>query len=323
MEKRFETILSLELPYREILKLQRSIYRGGSGPRVAITAGIHGDELEGLYVCHRLAAWLEALERTRPEALLGQVELYPGMNPLGLDTLQRTVPVYDSDLNRSFPGHPHGLLPQRIAAAALAHLEGAALVIDVHASNIYLREIPQTRIDERFATTLLPLARRLNLDIIWIQQNVMSLLETTLVHSLNQHGTPCLSVEMGAGISLTTAFAEQLLSGILTLCQELGVLAPDLVLPEPSHRPLIVDDSKIHPLNAVTSGMFVPALEHGVAVTINQLLGHIVSPFQGDSLAVVRSPVAGRLFTLRRYPLVYEGSLLARIVETPTLEQGS
>jgi predicted deacylase len=76
-------------------------------------------------------------------------------------------------------------------------------------------------------------------------------------------------------------------------------------------------------LNAVTSGMFVPTLEHGVAVTINQLLGHIVSPFQGDSLAVVRSPVAGRLFTLRRYPLVYEGSLLARIVETPTLEQGS
>ncbi|MEZ5584288.1 MAG: succinylglutamate desuccinylase/aspartoacylase family protein [Candidatus Competibacteraceae bacterium] len=56
-----ETILSIELPYRETLKLQRSVYRGGDGPRAAVVAGIHGDELEGLYVCHRLRAWLEEL----------------------------------------------------------------------------------------------------------------------------------------------------------------------------------------------------------------------------------------------------------------------
>jgi hypothetical protein len=31
----------------------------------------------------------------------------------------------------------------------------------------------------------------------------------------------------------------------------------------------------------------------------------------------VRSPVHGVLFTLREYPLVYEGSLLARLMETP------
>jgi predicted deacylase len=45
-----------------------------------------------------------------------------------------------------------------------------------------------------------------------------------------------------------------------------------------------------------------------------QLLGTIVSPFCGDVLSDVRSPVDGVLFTLREYPLVYEGSLMARVM---------
>ena len=45
-----------------------------------------------------------------------------------------------------------------------------------------------------------------------------------------------------------------------------------------------------------------------------RLLGTIVSPFSGDVLSEVRSPVDGILFTLREYPLVYEGSLMARVM---------
>src|SRR5262245_30147909 len=112
MEIRRETFFRLELPYREGLSLERAVFRGGRGPRVAIVSGIHGDELEGLYVCHRLAARLEAIEAAHPGALRGSLELYPALNPLGLDTLQRRVPIYDVDLNRIFPGHPQGLLPQ-------------------------------------------------------------------------------------------------------------------------------------------------------------------------------------------------------------------
>src|SRR5690606_23435997 len=106
MRIRQETFFTLALPYRERLALERAVFAGGDGPRLAVVAGIHGDELEGLYVCHRLAARLEELAKQRDDALLGAVELYPALNPLGLDTLQRAVPIYDVDLNRSFPGHP-------------------------------------------------------------------------------------------------------------------------------------------------------------------------------------------------------------------------
>ncbi len=310
-----DSILSLELPYREKLEIRRTVFSGGPGPRVALVSGIHGDELEGLYLCHRIAAWLEDLKRRRPEALLGTVELYPGMNPLGLETLQRLIPVFDTDLNRNFPGHAEGLVPQRIAAAAMKSLQGCALVVDVHASNIFLREIPQVRINRAFSGRLTPLAQKMNLDLIWIHES-MTVLETTLSHSLNSANTPCLVVEMGVGMRLTPQFTDQLVVGILNTWKDLGVLAADLDIPALSHKPLLADDTNVHYANAETSGLFVAASAHWNRLKKGDLLGHVVSPHQGESLSEVRSPVDGVLFTLREYPLVYEGSLMARIMET-------
>jgi len=315
VKARQEIFFALELPYRERLVLERTVYEGGAGPRVAVVSGIHGDELEGLYVCHRLAASLERLGKERPEALLGQVELYPALNPLGLDTLQRAVPIYGVDLNRNFPGHRAGLLPHRVADAAMRALAGTSMVVDIHASNIYLREIPQVRIAQDFEATLVPLARDMNLDLIWVH-GAATVLENTIAHSLNTIGTPCLVVEMGVGMRVTPAFVEQVVIGILHAWQALGVLAEDLEIEPNTHAPLIAHDGNVHYLNAEVSGLFVPSAAHWMAVGQGQLLGRIVSPLRGEVLAEVRSPVEGVLFTLREYPLVYEGSLLARIMET-------
>jgi uncharacterized protein len=315
MDVYHDSILTLKLPYRERLALRRTLFHGGDGPRVAVLAGIHGDELEGLYVCHRLAAWIEELASTQPQAFMGQVELFPAMNPLGLDTLQRLVPVYETDLNRNFPGYAQGPLPQRIAEAAVRHLRDAALVIDIHASNIFLREIPQVRINQTFADRLVPLARRMNVDLIWVH-GAVTVLEATIAHSLNSRGVPCLVVEMGVGMRITPVFTEQLVIGILNLWHDLGVLATDIEIPAPGRVPLLADDHNVHYLNAETSGLFIPTVEHWINVHTDELLGRIVSPYSGNTLSEVRSPVDGILFTLREYPLVYEGSLMARIMAT-------
>ncbi|MCP5459491.1 MAG: succinylglutamate desuccinylase/aspartoacylase family protein [Gammaproteobacteria bacterium] len=113
--------------------------------------------------------------------------------------------VYNSDLNFCFPGHAEGLLPHRIAAAVLRNLQGSRLVLDVHASNVYLREIPQVRLDERFVGRLLPLAKRLNVPVIWVQDTA-TVMENTLAYSLNVRGVSCLMVEMGVGMGLNTTY---------------------------------------------------------------------------------------------------------------------
>lgn len=311
--RKTETYFTIDMPYCERMENRRTVFTGGAGPRVAILAGIHGDELEGLYVCHRLSAWLEQQLLVNPEALIGSVELYPAINTLGLDSLIRGLPVFDTDLNRAFPGAEGGPLPKRLAAAIMSAVSGAALVVDIHASNIYLREIPQVRIAQEFEPMLTPFASRMNLDLIWLH-SASTVLETTVAHSLNGQGTPCLVVEMGVGMRITPEYCDQLVAGILAVWQDLGVLAPELELPATSHTPLIADDSNVHYLNAQTSGIFVSSTSHWTDVHRGELLGTIVSPFSGDILSEVRSPVDGILFTLREYPLVYEGSLMARVM---------
>lgn len=308
-----ETFYTIEMPYCEQLEVRRTIFSGNNGPRVAVLSGTHGDELEGLYVCHRLAAWLEQLQRSNPNGLLGTVELYPALNTLGLDTLTRSLPVYETDLNRAFPGSPGGPLPKRLAAAIMAALEGADLVIDIHASNIYLREIPQVRINQEFESLLVPIAQNMNLDLIWLH-SASTVLETTVAHSLNSCNIPCLVVEMGVGMRITPEYCDQLVTGLLNVWKDMGVLAADVAVPDLTNRPYIADDSNVHYLNAQTSGMFIPSASHWTDLRQGELLGTIVSPFHGAVLSEVRSPVDGILFTLREYPLVYEGSLMARVM---------
>ena len=39
-----------------------------------------------------------------PEYLHATVDIYPAINPLGINTIQRNIPLFDVDLNRIFPG---------------------------------------------------------------------------------------------------------------------------------------------------------------------------------------------------------------------------
>jgi hypothetical protein len=43
------------------------------------------------------------------------------------------------------------------------------------------------------------------------------------------------------------------------------------------------------------------------------IVGAIVDPLSGQTLDEVIAPIGGILFTLRAYPIVYEGSLVGRI----------
>ncbi|HXH02213.1 MAG TPA: M14 family metallopeptidase [Candidatus Competibacteraceae bacterium] len=307
-----EIFYTLPLPFGAALPLWRRCFGTGPGPRVAVTAGIHGDELEGVYLCHRLAAWLEALEQRAPEALRGRIELYPALNPTALDGLRRTIPGCETDLNRSFPGHPQGLPAQRLAHAVLQALDGCDLVVDVHASNRYLQELPQVRIEQRWAETLLPLARVLGLPLIWVH-GAVNILESSLASNLNRRATPCLLLELGNGDSHTPAYAESLCAGLLRLWRHLGVLDDESEQAGPAS--LLAGDDDIQVVHSDSAGgLFLPTVQVGERVFAGQSLGRIVSPLRARPLAETVAPSDGLLFTLRRAHPVPQGTLLARIV---------
>ena len=305
-----ETIAQWALPYHGQVRLERLAAGSHAGPKVAVVAGIHGDELAGIYLCQRLAAWLEALLDREPSAVPGRIELYPAVNSLAVGSVSREVPAVQVDLNRCFPGDASGPMSDRLADALLGALADAALVVDVHASNRFLREIPQVRVQKDRAHTHLALAQAMNVDLVWLQGAVP---KGTLRHALDERRVPCLSVELGIALRLETGFAQQVMLGMLHAWRQVGVL--DTELREPTARSIVAHDANIHHLNAPTGGLFEPCVEHGASVAPGDVIGHVLSPYRGRPLADVRAPCAGRLFTLRELPLVETGSLLARVVD--------
>ena len=67
-------------------------------------------------------------------------------------------------------------------------------------------------------------------------------------------------------------------------------------------------------LNAPISGIFIKDKCHGTYVKKDEHIGSIVDPLQGICLQDIKAPASGLLFTIREYPVVDEGSLLARIL---------
>ena len=302
-----KTVTSAQMPVNEQFLIQKQVIRHGkSKKRICIVSGIHGDELEGQYVCWDLIRRVNE----QIEKLDGILEVYPALNPLGVNSMTRGIPQFDLDMNRIFPGNENGTFAEYTAAKIIEDISGADVVIDIHASNIFLREIPQVRINEISQDVLVPLAKFVNTDFIWVHSNA-TVLEGTLAYSLNTTGTPCLVVEMGVGMRITEEYGQQLTDGILNLMCELGIWNG----PAPAVRESIISkDDKVSFLNADKNGVFLPIAKHSTMLKTGDEIGKILNPLTGEILETITSPVNGLLFTIREYPIVYEGSLIARIL---------
>ena len=325
-----ETVASAQLFADETLRIQRNrlmpawaedagvsgadLFRTASAqlgsnllPRICITTGVHGDELEGQYVCYEVIRRIEAAR----DKLAGVVDIYPGINPLGIDNVTRSLPDFDLDMNRTFPGDANGNMYERIADALVRDLDGANLVVDIHASNIYLTEVPQIRINVLHRDWLLPLASHMNVDFLWVHDN-STVLSSTLAFSMNSRNVPTLVVEMGVGMRITKSVGDQVVDGLFETMRHLGIWKGSV---RPVRRPVISDNpADVDFLNAPTGGVFLKHMEAGTRVREGDLIGELVDPLRGTVRAEVRAKQAGWLFTIREYPMVQEGSLLGRIL---------
>ncbi len=303
-----KTIVSTSLPINERFAIRKNIIKNGKGNRrVCIVTGTHGDELEGQMVCYLVAKHLNE----HIDLLDGTVEIYPALNPLGIDTIQRGIPNFDLDMNRIFPGNPNGTMAEQAAHLIVEDLKGADLVFDIHSSNLYLRETPQVRINVLNEKELVPLAQRLNIDFVWVH-DAATVLESTLAHSLNSTGTKCLVAELGVGQRINHKMCNRLTLGIFNLMKDLGMWKGEIQQSLISN-PIVCKGDNVEFLNAATSGIFITELKCGVVVAEGEEIGQIVEPMTGTVLSRVISPVEGYMFTIRAYPIVYEGSLMARI----------
>ena len=92
-----DTVVSVKLPIGEMLRIKRNRLMPdvvtGEEKRICLVSGIYGDELGGQYICGEIIRRIKA----EFENLTGIVDVYPAVNPLGLDARTRAVPISDID----------------------------------------------------------------------------------------------------------------------------------------------------------------------------------------------------------------------------------
>lgn len=306
------TVVSVGLPVMETMHIKKNRLMPESGAadknmkRLCIVTGIHGDELEGQYICYELIRRLTA----EPEKLNGIVDVYPCVNPLGMETIVRRIPTFDLDMNRSFPGSLEGDMSEYAAAKLVEDIAGADFCVDLHASNIFLREIPQVRLAKE-QERLTDYAKLLNTDFVWIHSSP-TVQPASLYHSLNAAGVPTLAVEMGVGMRITKQFGDQILDGIFCLMKEMGIWTGETITPK---EPVVSKEgSAVSLIHAEASGVFLPSVEHWRDIREGDTVGDIVNSLTGEVEQHIIAPCDGVVFTLREYPVVYRGSLIARIL---------
>ena len=303
-----ETIATAALAVNENLNIQkRRIENGTSKKRLSLVTGTHGDELEGQYLAYMIGSYLDE----HIDCLDGIVDIYPALNPMGIDSITRGVPMFDLDMNRVFPGSKDGTMIEMICSMIVDDIVGSDVCIDVHSSNIFLQEIPQLRMSVPTAPALLPYAKMMNVDFIWVH-DAATVLESTLAHTLNTRGTKTLVVEMGVGMRITKEYCKQLFDGIFNLLKELGMWSGETT---PVREPIVSEGREVGFVNSDAAGIFVPCVSFGETVEKGNHIGDVVDPLSSKIVEKVDAVCDGMIFTLREYPVVYGGSLLARILQ--------
>jgi hypothetical protein len=304
-----ETVASADMLIEEVMRVKKNHlapdFPSGKEKRLSIVSGIHGDEVAGQYICY------EVIRRIKQDfnKLKGIVDVYPFINPMGLEAQVRVVPVFDIDMNTLFPGNTEGTVGEYTAALVINDIKGSDICVDIHASSVYLKELPQVRVNSDIADDIIPYASRMNTDVVWVHPS-STVMPGSLVYSLNEIGVKSMVVESGVALKINYDYANQIVEGIFSLMEYMGIWDG---CANNTHMPKIAGDSDVSFVNTESSGIFIPSVKHAEAVRAGDVIGKVVNVLTGSVEETIVSPRDGIVFSLREYPVIEEGSLVARI----------
>ena len=140
-ENKIVSLNTYELPTKTKIEIPIHVFRSKqAGPTVLLSAGMHGDEINGIEVLRKI------ITRKEIQSLLrGTLIAIPVMNTVSFLYQSRDLPD-GRDLNRCFPGTKNGSLGSRIAYDLMKEIIPLIDVgIDFHTGGAKISNYPQLR----------------------------------------------------------------------------------------------------------------------------------------------------------------------------------
>jgi len=285
------------LPTRTPVVLPVHVFRSHlPGPSVVLSAGIHGNELNGIEIIRRLLVDKALMPK------IGTVIALPAVNLFGF--LQRTRELPDGrDLNRSFPGNKDGSLAAQLAYV-LTHeiLPHAQYGIDFHTGAARRSNFPQIRCFFGSRTDL-ELANAFGAPFTVNSR----FREDSYRERAFREGKNILVFEGGESLRFDNRSIEVGMAGTLRLLRHLGMAES---APPISRKPVQIQQSIW--LRAKSSGLWRPFVANGEAIRKKQLIGSISDPF-GESEHPIRAKEDGYVLGINNLPVINKGDALIHI----------
>lgn len=270
-----------------------------NGPVLFLSAAIHGDEINGVEIIHRV------MSRRIIKFMRGTLIAVPIVNVYGFNTGSRYLPDR-RDLNRSFPGSQRGS-----PAGQLAHLFMKEIVskathgLDLHTGAIHRTNLPQIRacLDD-------PETRRLAESFGTPVIINSSTRDGSLREAARERNIPVLLYEAGEALRFDEWAIRTGVRGILNVMRGIGML-PARRGPG-RKRPPVFEALDSHWIRAPRSGILRTKKQLGLRVTRGEILGTVSDPL-GYGPKPVRARETGIIIGMAQLPLVSRGDAVFHV----------
>lgn len=272
-------------------------YRGKQdGPTLALMAGMHGDEINGMEIVRRI------LDNNFNRVTRGTVICMPVINMYGFLNYSREVPD-GKDINRSFPGSKNGSLASRVAYHVthdiIPYIDYG---VDFHTGGAMRTNYPQVRCmmsDEK------------NVELAAAFNSPFTIDSPFRPNSLRQtaakKGKNIIVYEGGESVRFDQHAIEEGIEGTLRLMKHLDMIAH---APEAKEKNRIIWSSTW--IRAKNAGLFQPTIRCGDLIHKDQQVGTITDPF-GEFKETIKSPGMGYVVGLNNNPVVNAGDALLHL----------
>lgn len=272
------------------------------GPVVLFSAGIHGDEINGIEIVRQIIT----KKINKPKK--GTIICIPIVNMFGFINQSRQFPD-GRDLNRVFPGSKKGSLASQFAYHMLTQImPHVDYAIDFHAGGAGRFNAPQIRLEPNNAE-LKVLADVFNAPFTLYSKNIAG----SFRNASQKSNVKMLLFEGGKSLDINNAVANEGLEGVKRFLEHLNMLHPKHHAVKNSQRSIYIEKSTW--IRANSSGLLHNAISINAFVKKGTILATITDPF-GKFERKVKAPNDGYIINVNHSPIVYQGDAIYHISKT-------
>ncbi len=266
------------------------------GPVVLFSAGIHGDEINGVEIVRQLIA----KKINKPKT--GTIICIPIINMFGFVNKSREFPD-GRDLNRVFPGSKKGSLASRFAFHILTEIMPIVnYAVDFHSGGASRFNASQIRLVQNDAE-LKVLADVFNAPFTLYSKNIVG----SFRNSSEKLKVKMLLYEGGKSLDINISIADEGVNGVKRLLAHLNMLDPKHIPKQQKSSTIYIEKSRW--IRAKSSGLLHDYNTIGSFVKKGTLLATITDPF-GKFEQKVKAPNDGYIINANHSPIVYQGDAI-------------